>query len=358
MNLLKINTLLFFILILINCNKKKEGTIYNINALPLIDTLRTSKVINLNNEALIYKPFKILNISDEYLIIASYENNDFLKVFKLPELNFLYSWGINGRGPQEFDNTPVFYQSRTNKTIIIHDVLSRKVEYFTVNDSSMNYVKTLNLEYDGQIDPLNNIIQVKENLFFADYGTSYEDTNREYIALSPQSKNPVFLFGEYPNTELTDISRYFKYSKKNIFNPQDSIFATFYSNYNRFKFFDIQGSLLKEIHVMDSITAKKDNSSESNLDEYFLYRFPTWASEKYIYFYAFNEFSSKVFDKPNSNFQTSLEVWDWQGNPVSRIMFDRFIRNFTVSEKYGKLYGYSLENEDKIYVYDISQLLK
>jgi hypothetical protein len=313
-----------------------------------------AEVVELSDNSNIFRPVRILNHNDQYLIISERLNEDYIKVWSLPDLEFLYSWGKLGGGPYEFLNTPMYFQSAEDE-LLVHDVLSRRVRNYEVTPSSIVLTKSTSLSYEDQIDPLSNPLMMSDGHFVADYGTGMEQTDNEHVIIQPGYDQPLTFFGKYPDTELQAFDRYFEFSKTGITNPKNGMFASFYNNYNRFKIYDSSGTLLKDIEVNDTELSKLDDHNSGDY-RYFLYRNPVWASDEYIYCIGFYGFSDVLFEKPDSSTTTSFEIWDWDGNAVYKTTFDRYIRNFTVSEAHNKVYGYGFNVEDSLFVYDLPEL--
>ncbi len=355
MNIIKLLASLSFIISLLvfsSCRNTEPEPFATVQALPVDDTL-SANIVSLEDQTEWFSPLRILNVNDEYLIISEYNDNDFLHVFKLPDLAFLYTWGKQGKGPDEFSRTPVYFN--TSKDVLIpYEGISRRLRFYEPGDSTLvKSQSALQLSYENQMDPLNRIRRINDSLYFADYGSSTEDTDHEHIALRPGEREPLFTFGEYPDTELEGYDRYGTYIKDNTAKPDGSKFAAFYTHHNMFKIYDSEGQLLRVIQVDDPIFSDETE----NIDDRFLFRITASASDKYIYLLGINGGNESIWETPDPSVQTSLEIWDWEGQPVYRAMFDRLVQNITVSEKHGKIYGFSSLAANAIYEYDLTEIL-
>ena len=85
-------TLLFY-----QCNTKHNTTI-TIKNTSATDSLK-GRTISVNEDLLM--PIKVFAIDDK-LVVFDRVNSGFFKVFKMPEMELLYSFGSKGRGPNEF----------------------------------------------------------------------------------------------------------------------------------------------------------------------------------------------------------------------------------------------------------------
>ncbi|MCC5905537.1 MAG: hypothetical protein JJU13_04990 [Balneolaceae bacterium] len=353
-----INLLLFQFLMIIGvvcaCGRVDTGTelFESIPALPVADTL-SAHVISFENETELLHPVRIVNVNDSYLVISDNRREGIFQVFNMPELEFLYSWGQTGRGPDEFLIIPVTEINTSEENeLILYEIGLQQLRYYKVSDSAFINTDEKFLSHNRQIDPLTHVQKLNNGYFVADYGTSFEDTNHEYIVLAPDQQEAIFTFGKYPSTELEGPERYFKYIKTNTASHDGSKFAAFYVYHNMFKIFNSEGQKVQAKRVED-----RNLTNEATISDSFLYSTLEWASDNYLYSLGWHAEREKISENPES-FKTSLEIWDWEGKPVYRASFDRAIHGFTVSENHGKLYGFTPLSLHEIYVYDLPDITK
>lgn len=344
--------LLMVISLYVSCDEYKERDVKQITIQYSEKTLTPTRIVELSENNLLLNPLRIINLKDEYLIISEMRQEDIFKVYALPELNFLYSWGSIGRGPDQLISMP-YYLEYDDEYLIAYEGMKRELVYFQVSDTAFSNVDQSSLFYENQMDPLNRIRRVNDTLYYADYGTSFEETEYEHVALKPNMDSPLYFFGKYPETNLEPISRYSEYSKSSVSDEEIEKFATFYSKYNRFKIYSTdQGKLLRDVRITDESISNMDRDNPD-----YLYRTAAWASPYYMYTLGYNGTRDDIFENMDTDFQTILVVWDWEGNSVNRVKFDRLIHNFTVSEKHGKIYAFSYLYEDKLFEYNLDDAL-
>ncbi len=346
--ILKNNSTKVFIvfLILASCsNYSDDESLVTVNAMNYQPTLQAF-VHTLEDDMNLLLPREAVNIEDEYLIISDGEDEGFLKVFSLPELEFLYSWGKIGQGPEEYEHIPLTELNTFKDQLIVYDIGKRRLDYYTVNDTTLIRNKGLSLSYEGQTNVMNNIKMVKNDLFIANYGSAI-DTNKEFIALEPGNEVPLFKFGHYPSSDLSGLERYFADFKTSATSPDGTKFAAFYLYKNMFKIFNSKGQQLKKVLVEDDYITKQTVNPGS-----FQYRSLKAVSNNHLYLLGIYEDRDAVNENIES-FRTSVEVWDWTGEQLYRSRFDRPIHGFTVSEKYDKIYAYSHNNLHQLFEYDI-----
>jgi hypothetical protein len=335
----------------LSCSKSgsEENTI-QVNALPYNTELKAAEH-SFDAEANIYNPGEITNVDDQYLVVSDAEDDAIFKVFSLPELVFLYAWGSQGQGPDEFEFVPLNEINTVNNELMVYDIGSQSLIFYSVQDTTFVNEGASELSYEGQADILNNIVRLNDRLFAADKGAFYDDTNHEFVVLQPGSDEPEFLFGEYPDSEFTGPEQYFSFRKTGVSSEAIGKFAAFYLYHNQFNIFDHEGNLLIHKQVEDEYTPGAGMQSDS-----FRYRLAKWASDNYIYVMGIHEDRENISENIES-FVPSLEIWNWEGEQVYRAMFDKPIQNFTISEEHRKIYAYSVMNSDIIYEFDLPNKL-
>lgn len=354
-----------FLLLTLSCQKSAEtdelvqNEFEDIQAASIADTLSTSSIHQLSDGLVIVNSFEIENVDDAYLVISEQRSEDFINVFELPSVDHLYSFGRVSQGPEvdEFSTVPVFLDSHQDQ-LIIHDAMSRRLRFIDIDRNDALKSGEKSLTYEAQTDPLNRVRRIDENLYFADYGTSLEKTDSEFVALEPGNSDTLFTFGKYPESEFgkqpEDISevirRYNQFMKHNLSNPDGTRFAAFYFRHNKFKIFNQSGDELAAVSI-------NDDTLEDNLPDGFIFRTTGWASNDYVFTLGLNGTWAELTDnpEPDEDRKTTFEVWDWNGEPIYRAHFDRLITNFTVSEKHGKIYGISAIAQDVIFEYDLPE---
>jgi len=304
-----------------------------------------SETYSFDGQMNILRSGQMINFNDLFLIVSDAEEDAIFKVFSLPELDYLYSWGSIGSGPDEFRHVPINQVNVSNNQIIIYELGTQDLVSYEVTDSTFNYSGREELNYDGQHGILSGIKKLNDSKYIAEYGTGLEDTNYEFIALEPGNSTPLYKFGEYPETGLAEHERYFNYRKTTALSFKREKFAAFYLHQNKFKIFDDEGNLVDMFQIIDEY-------SDSTPSDQFLYRTAKEVSDQFIYTFGIHE-KRESLSEINENFFPSLEIWDWEGRQIFRAKFDRHISDFVVSEKHQKIYAYSEHDITSLFVYDL-----
>jgi hypothetical protein len=290
-------------------------------------------------------------ISGDKLIIFYYKKDTVLDIFQLPECKYLFSAGIRGGGPNDFPGECDVrsFQSTENGFSIIADygllrkfiIDVRKKNIFAVDNKSINT--------DFLALPINGFNTVNDTLSVAFSDLEYNE-GYEFVQINTKTgKNRFFsLFPDWSSTIWAKQSKAFAYIKNTVPHPSGTKFASFYGYFKRWRIYDSNTVLLKDIAV--NIPPYNINDDFYQRMVYY-YSYPR-ASDKYIYVLC----KDRKADE-NSDNETKLQVWDWNGNPVANLILDRKTDFFAVYEKERKIYTVNAdeEHENKIYVYSIPE---
>lgn len=335
--------IIFIIFIITSCSDTLDY-VERIEALPIDNTLQ-GNIISFNGKIEIFNPQNIVNIDNDYLMIMDQREDGIFHVFELPQVGYLYSWGRRGEGPDEFPSLSFLSLNVKGNQIILYAPGTHTLLLYTVTDTALVFDEKQRIFFNYQHQPLNRLQRLSDSLYVAIPHWT-ENTDKEFIALKPNEGKLLFAFGEYPDLSLNRQERMQEYAKITTVKPDGSKFIAFYGGYNMFKIFNNNGSLIKQVKINDKSLPTTTSNNK------FIFRIRAHASDNYIYTLSLNTTEEDISQDPES-FRPLLEVWDWDGNQISRFRFDRLVTDFTVSEKYRKLYALSVYDIHQIFEYDL-----
>jgi len=346
-----------------NCTNQNESAFHKkVEALEFSDTLKVQKILNLvdSDSLFLSSPRRMFVVNENFLLLTELIPENFIHLFKLPELKYLYSWGVNGKGPDEFQFPPGDYFVNEGNRFSIYDFALGQIRFFEVTDTSLvKAADAKSMRYAGQFNYLTGITRLNDSLYIANFDeTPMNDPVVEHIAIKTDDATPVSKFGEYPPSDIEGPDKFILFSKTNSARPDGTMFASFYSYFNRFKIYNSDFKLIKDIEVHDQSLSDRAVRRTGSYSEWIRYRYVQWASDDFIFTHGMNETSENLWDDPIPSLTTFVEVWDWDGNQLFRAHFDRKIVRFAVAENLGKIYALGTEPFDEIYVYDISEILQ
>lgn len=338
-------------LALVNCSELKSDHDDGIISAEITGSLSSLNSIDYLSPDSVFNPFRILNINDQFLIVHQYADRNFLRVLTLPDLKPLYFWGSSGRGPGEFAMPPVHFNTMgSESTVIISDLMDFRQEHYTLTDSTLILGKSYMLRYSGQPNLIEKPRHIDDTTYFADNDPIDASDTAEYIILRPDNDQLVQKFGNYPINDVDPTLKIFLNMKSNAYNPEKGVFAAFYMSLNAFKLFRKDGELIGE-YMVDGFSYEAVNPEDA-LN--YTYRYIQDSSNDHIYTLGVYGNAGELYE-PKAEYGTEsiFEVWDWEGNSLRRYKFDRFIHAFAVSEKHGRIYGYSLSDPTKLIEYEL-----
>ncbi|MEX1011626.1 MAG: hypothetical protein WDZ29_06140 [Balneolaceae bacterium] len=339
----------FALILWIRCTPQPAAPDIEVEALPIDeDQTLHATVFTFDEEVDLINPTFLRIVNEEYLVVLDGRDENLFKVFRLPDLEFLYSWGRMGPGPDEFQSLSSQKFEAIGDTVILRSAFPAKLSYYTVTDTAFVLVDERTIPEMNMQIAYPSLTRIHDSLFVASYGL-FEQTEFEYAAIVPGLDEIQYNFGKYPETHLEGREKFEKYLKMFVGKPDGSRIMAFYYGYDQLKLFQSSGEPIRWVQISDPYHDLVDGEAR--------FRGFGDASGEYIFILGFHlTNSAEVTMDDLDSIRFSLEVWDWEGQPVHRVMLDRQAMVFAISERYGMLYGFSLDDNSEIYRFDISHL--
>lgn len=327
-------------LLFCQCNTKRNTTI-TIKNVTATDSLK-GRTVSVNEDLLM--PVKVFVIDDK-LVVFDRVNSDFFKVFKIPEMELLYSFGSKGRGPNEFSHIDPNSMKVVGNKICLLD--GNTLKYLSVENDKITVEQSKTIVI-GQA-PTNRLLVLNDSIYISDI--LGDKIKYEFQKVNLNQKKIEKTFGDYPDEGIrlkNDIEKYQTYMKASASSPKGDKIISFYLNFNRFKILDNQGKLLKEVVIESNLPKYKPKDPKSSV----IYRSEPFATEDFVYVLAIEQVQNEVMSNISS-FKPKLEIWNWEGELQAKYLLDKPIITFAVSEENPKLYGISIADPNTIYEFDL-----
>jgi hypothetical protein len=334
--------------------------ILTMNLILVAQSNRTRKVdfpkqIKLINQAIsippkIYAQLSSIIIYNNLLISIEPNNDTIFSVFKLPSCKFISSFGINGRGPNEFARPDARNAVATKLGLNLKDLSDR-----FINIDLSDFIKTnvFNISFTklpGELEALNNGFQLNDSVIC---GMPYMGgrNNKPYIRYNLKTKK-VETFGTWPELYPKEREKIFWliYSGRSRVKPDKSMFATFMFDVKMFRIYKNTGELYKEV-----IIETQDNFFNGQWIRSYPLNYYTCIRATDSYLYALNEACSGPEMPKNL---PTLEIWDWNGNPVAKIQLDISVSQFDITKDGKMMYCIDWSTMDKIFTYNLESVIK
>lgn len=331
---MKNNTLLLLLALFFFSACKNENRT-NTFSFPREIKLAVKKEIKLDEIGPIMNPSD-LYIKNDYLFISSLKTDTILYIYSLPNIEYVNSYGRPGAGPDEFGGCFSFCKS------------SDKFIYFKGYSNPMQ-IGSYRVDKNGA-----PIVQKKyklKNAALSNFGSILDDSTYLYFDVNQLIIQKVNLSTgkkiKDVKLEKDDHRESFFYSNQGVLASNGHSIIYTYSYKKQIDIYDVNLSLEKSIvwdykHIKPIV-----GDFENNIDHYL----NVYAGEKYFYA-MYSGMSGKSNSKtPQKNY--SLEVYDYNGNPVIKYTLEKIPVSFIVDEKRGLLYGFDYRNEGIFYVYEM-----
>ena len=306
---------------------------------------------------IIYSMRPGLVITGNYLAMIEGRAENIFSIFELPDCKYIGGFGKKGRGPNEFSLPNEFSATKVTGGIRIFDSGEYEVNFSNFK-SRKTFTLTQTFKYPPQIQILNSPFRLNDSIII---GIPYPSTDKQnknlkdgysikpYIRCNLKS-GQIDYFGEYPKLypDKYFINFWLIYFHNTAVRPDHQKFASFGTQVKMFRIFNANSTLEKEV-----IMKTQNDFFEGEWIRMNAYKFynSVKATQKYIYAICENEYSHNLL-----NNKPTLEIWDWNANPVASFQLDRSVAAFDISDDDRKMYFIDRQTQDKIFLYDLSGL--
>lgn len=303
----------------------------------------------------VLNPIDLIKTTDYFIFQNEYvSGEDCFFVFDRA-LNFCYSFGRLGQGPQEYIAPRLIYGAKKDNQVSIIDSQTDIITEFKLEALKPRFISET---------------QIAETYFPTQY-ISY--VNDSILAYEVQNNDGSFLYSyNLSSKRIVDTLVFatpFKKMMNSKFNPNIEDFkvsindATLLTTFNFINEVRI-GTILKDGKFEMDKTFSSDNCELNSIEDIdsntLFYLFPQ-ITEKYVYapYYGLPFLSMKPFpfNLKGRSMMKHIEVYDLEKKPIARLSLDGEFLKFIIDEKAKKLYTWDfLKDFDYLLEYDISCL--
>jgi hypothetical protein len=305
-------------------------------------------------------------IVDSFLIVAQSRPDSIFSVFKLPDCEYLMSFGIRGRGPNEFLNSspgftlaPVY----SDQGSFAVDNMRNNIQYYRINDIlQKNFTPYKIEEFPSKIDGFQTIG------YFGDTTIIGAPFRLNMLLFKYHSINKkIILFKEYPNVysfdDLNDLRN--QYSGCITVKKDNSKFAFAYGSKGIIEIYSINDTIPITISYK-GFPSLEENSGLNNDS-----KFGTFRKDKMIFCWGISSTNRHIYAKVYNDkyfnlsdgkgllrsYIAELHVFDWSGKLLTRLKPDYFYTQFVVDKNDRYLYTIDEDVESIIRRYDLQKSL-
>jgi hypothetical protein len=314
---------LFLIGVICSCEREKSKSVDK--AFSEIEHLVAEKI----EAGSIFNP-SFVHIKRNCLIFSAYNSPQMLHFYSLPNVTFLYASGQKGNGPNEFEAFPMFCKS-SSSDIYIWGYTPTRIKQFSITDTGeLLFKKDINL---AVYETFNQMHIVQDSLLI------YSAIPSEF-AIKKYNLNNHTIEGKI-EIKKDDHPESFFYSNRGLVAANDSIILYSYIYKDQIDLYRTSDLTLKKRIIGNH---KNERVVIGDFDNNKSYYMSIVAGEKYFYA-LYNG------DRDTNENNYSIEVYDYNGMPIIKYLFDIFPFIFEVDEENGFIYGYNSNYEDYILRY-------
>lgn len=327
--------LFFFICLIIVCSCTKQSENQTYTSFKETDTLVTET--HSIPPIMLYPTGMFLK--DSYLVVFNDKMDTCFQVFDRKNLQYLYSFGVLGGGPEDFKMPMGQIVAQNEKSTFIQDMDALKAISF-VKGKPVISVHTLPV----QQGVYNGLKMLADSSYVCEAG--FEE-NKEYLFMHADGTSEYKI--DYPETEErfgSILARNQAYGRIGTVHPSGERFASFYSYDRRFRIIDKSGKILHDV-TLD--IAPKEKQIPVEEQDRRIHTLSAYATENHIYTLNLDMKPEEIYAQKGL---PSIQVFSWEGEPLAQWYLDRFISSFAVDEDSHTIYGVFAENEKEIYTFN------
>jgi len=289
-------------------------------------------------------------IKDNYLIIDNWGKDSIFKIFELPDLNCISSFGIQYFGPEGFVSPKLVESFDDSILFYIYENTDDKVYKVSKNNLSPVYYLTL----------------PKQNLSLSDKQITFYDNNIAYYVASTENDKMIYYFNKdslpqekvikdlvLPGIKVSSTTVIGDFGINKQFNRM--VFA--YKYFKRLKIIDFQ--TMKERNIIFNAPKLAEGLDDvATLEPTNITHF--WGmSPRNKYFWILYSGRTPIDVVRDNNLGKKyifVEQYDWNGNPIKRYKLDDW-GYFSVDEENSKIYLVSTVKPYSLIMYNLNDTL-
>ena len=299
-----------------------------------------------------------MELLDSALIILNLKDDKFFQIFTFPDLKYLGGYLEKGRGPNEEVSIDPYIRHLSGNKLMFKTLVSVKIAQLNMRE--LIIIKTIHIP--GELLNLNHPFIIDTILY--GYNVS-KITNKEFSGYVQGTNNIIDFGPSYPKVgkKIPPKFRNNIFAKAITVKPDQSRFASVYDLFPLLRIYSKNGNLLKQTYynngqkfpsaIMSHPTQEEANKVMQN------YR-KIKASKQYIYAL----YNGKTIGESKIEFNddgiggltdtsNEIHVWDWDGNPIMKILLDRQIFSFCITPDDKSIICTSINSLNILLKYDI-----
>ena len=284
-------------------------------------------------------------VKDKHLIIRNLGENFLL--FKLPDIKFQKKTGKTGSGPNEFTYPLLVPTASPSLLCYIYEWTTQKL--YSLDNSGEITPCHFSIFHDGMSNK--QVVNIGQDDFI------YAENTKKgrQIYRSTQVKDSII------TRELIDLAfdpsleSFIPYQGNLAVNVAKNRMVYAYMYYKKLMFMDLNAETVKSISYKgETEFDAKTISIADGLDLNVTHYWRVYGGEKFVYALHIGRKPVETMErKKRGKYETYIEKYDWDGNPICKYMLDQF-GVFAIDEGSNRLYLLSFDHDDPLFVYKLN----
>lgn len=303
----------------------------------------------------LYLPVGIL-ILDSVVLTLDLKADTLFQAFDLLTFENLGGFINRGHGPNEEYFVDPYIQPLPNNQFMFRNSTSIIFLRFNTETDSIEYIDDIKLP--EEIFDLAHFFKLSKKIIGF---KSNSPTTKEFVSYDIVNNEIKDFGGDYPiinkNIKITPIDKSRIFAKISTVKPDGKAFASVHDKFPILRIYSNTGELKKDIRLHNNqsfpyaLIDKEPSISEINniMQNYRMVK----STNNFIYALYIGE-KNKNLEPGLNDFSNIVHVWDWDGNPIMRLILDRKIFTFDVDKNDDYLICTSLEKLNALYKYTIN----
>lgn len=344
--------IILYLLLLSSCRQRPQnifiGNTKTINDFPKTDTL-TGDTISIDNFGA-----NTIHVIDSFMIFAGGRLDTFYTVCSKYDYTHLGNYIPQGRGQSELSGIsfPLFNQTDTSGAkIFLQDRENLTIKTFNITQS----VKAGQTIFDNRTIDIKNLPGLKalyplnDTLLFLHY-FNYKNNKECYALLNANTLIPLYTDTVY-NNSLSSRGNIFLWNTFGSINHNKKRYVTAMQFFNQINIYDYNTRKAITIIPYNNQTQLTE-VEETLMPEKMEYYEDLISTDTQIWALYANQNRKDWATK--ENISTEIHIFDWEGNPIKKLILPQKINKIALDEEQNLLYG--MTSSEQVYKYPINRL--
>lgn len=297
----------------------------------------------------------LLGVLDSILMVSDKFGDTLFHFYSIPTYEYVGSYGGRGSGPAEFllpKYHNQFMKQDSQSSFLLSDTRSGKFLQVDMGDAlaSMKYEPKVISRLPPEAHIVYDLFQLDTNKLV---GGSTSGLGRLFFYdINSKDLRWINNFPEVSYKIPQDQVGYLYYSSMGI-KPDGSRVISALRMFDRIDVFDNFGNLLRSFSQSERMHKEPDLSDPevSIPDDTDLYYMEVYCTDKYIYLKNYR--MTHLEDYKGLKDNVTIDIMDWEFNPIKRYLLDKKIREFCVDERTQTIFGKTGDENNPIVTFQM-----